>query len=78
MVFWISSGSVVMSPFSFLILLIRMFSLCPLVIVTNNIKYLGKTLTKEVKDLDDKNFKKLKNISEDGNISHALGLTGLL
>ena len=31
MVFWISSGSVVMSPFSFLILLIRMLSLCPLV-----------------------------------------------
>ena len=30
MVFWISSGSV-MSPFSFLILLIRMLSLCPLV-----------------------------------------------
>ena len=31
MVFWISSGSVVMSPFSFLILLIRILSLCPLV-----------------------------------------------
>ena len=31
MVFWISSRSVVMSPFSFLILLIRMLSLCPLV-----------------------------------------------
>jgi hypothetical protein len=31
MVFWISSGSVVMSSFSFLILLIRMLSLCPLV-----------------------------------------------
>jgi hypothetical protein len=29
--FWISSGSVVMSSFSFLILLIRMLSLCPLV-----------------------------------------------
>ena len=28
---WISSGSVVMSPFSFLILLIRILSLCPLV-----------------------------------------------
>ena len=31
MIFWISSGSVVMSPFSFLILLIRILSLCPLV-----------------------------------------------
>ena len=30
MMFWISSGSV-MSPFSFLILLIRILSLCPLV-----------------------------------------------
>ena len=29
-------------------------------IVTNNIKYLGVTLTKEVKDLYDKNFKSLK------------------
>jgi hypothetical protein len=29
-------------------------------IVTNNIKYLGVTLTKEVKDLYDKNFKFLK------------------
>ena len=32
----------------------------PFTIVTNNIKYLGVTLTKEVKDLDDKNFKSLK------------------
>ena len=29
--FWISSGSVVMSPFSFLLLLIRLLSLCPLI-----------------------------------------------
>jgi hypothetical protein len=29
-------------------------------IVTNNIKYLAVTLTKEVKDLYDKNFKSLK------------------
>jgi hypothetical protein len=29
MIFWISSGSVVMSPFSFLILLIRRLSLYP-------------------------------------------------
>jgi hypothetical protein len=28
--------------------------------VTNNIKYVGVTLTKEVKDLYDKNFKSLK------------------
>jgi hypothetical protein len=35
-------------------------------IVTNNIKYLGVTLTKEVKDLHDKNFKSLKKeIKED-------------
>jgi hypothetical protein len=31
----------------------------PFTIVTNNIKYLGVTLTKEVKDLCDKNFKSL-------------------
>ena len=51
----------------------------PFSIVTNNIKYLGMTLTKEVKDLYDKNFKslkKLKKISEDGKISHAHGLAG--
>jgi hypothetical protein len=29
----------------------------PFTKVTNNIKYLGVTLTKEVKDLNDKNFK---------------------
>jgi hypothetical protein len=32
----------------------------PFSIVTNNIKYLGVTLTKEVKDLYDKNFESLK------------------
>jgi hypothetical protein len=32
----------------------------PFTIVTSNIKYLGKTLTKEVIDLYDKNFKSLK------------------
>jgi hypothetical protein len=38
----------------------------PFTIVTSNIKYLGVTLTKEVKDLYDKNFKSLKNeIEED-------------
>ena len=33
----------------------------PFIIVTNNIKYLGVTLTKQVNDLYDKNFKYLKN-----------------
>jgi hypothetical protein len=38
----------------------------PFTIVTNNIKYLDLTLTKEVKDLYDKNFKSLKKeIEED-------------
>jgi hypothetical protein len=38
----------------------------PFSIVTNNIKYLGVILTKEVKDLYDKNFKSLKKeIKED-------------
>jgi hypothetical protein len=41
------------------------------------------TLTKEVKDLYDKNFKSLKKeikkkISEDGKISYAHGLAGLI
>jgi hypothetical protein len=37
----------------------------PFIIVTNNIKYLGVTLTKEVKDLYHKNFKSLKKEIED-------------
>jgi hypothetical protein len=38
----------------------------PFIIVTNNIKCLGVTLTKEGKDLYDKNFKSLKKeIKED-------------
>jgi hypothetical protein len=38
----------------------------PFRIVTSNIKYLGVTLTNEVKDLYDKNFKSLKKeIKED-------------
>jgi hypothetical protein len=37
----------------------------PFTIVTNNIKYLGVTLTKEVKDLYGKNFKSLKKEIED-------------
>jgi hypothetical protein len=43
----------------------------PFTIVTNNITYFGVTLTKQVKDLYDKNFKSLKKeIKEDGKISH--------
>ena len=38
--FWISSGSVVMSPFSFLILLIRILSLCPLVSLAKGLSIL--------------------------------------
>jgi hypothetical protein len=34
-------------------------------IVTYNIKYLGLTLTKQVKDLHEKNFKSLKNEIEE-------------
>jgi hypothetical protein len=38
----------------------------PFLVITNNIIYLGLTLTKEVKDLYDKNFKFLKKeIAED-------------
>jgi hypothetical protein len=37
----------------------------PFTIVTNNIKYLGATLTKQVKDLYDKNFKSLKKDIEE-------------
>jgi hypothetical protein len=53
----------------------------PFAIVRNNIKYLGVTQTKQVKDLCDKNFKTLKKeikeLSEDKKISHAYGLAGL-
>ena len=55
----------------------EMREIAPFTIGTNNIKYLGITLTKEVKDLYDKNFEmwrmKLKKILENGKISHALG-----
>jgi hypothetical protein len=37
----------------------------PFIIVTDNIKYLGMTLTKQVKDLYDKNFKSLKKENEE-------------
>ena len=39
-VFWISAGFVVMSPFSFLILLIRILSLCPLVSLAKGLSIL--------------------------------------
>ena len=45
-------------------------------IVTNNMKYLGVTLKKQVKELYDKNFKSLRKklkISEDGKISRVHG-----
>ena len=38
----------------------------PFTIVTNNIKYVGVTLTKQVKDLYEKNFKSLKKETEKG------------
>jgi hypothetical protein len=38
----------------------------PFLIVTNNIKYLGVTLTEDVKDLYDKNFKSLKKEIKEG------------
>jgi hypothetical protein len=44
MVFWISSGSVVMSPFSFLISLIWMLSLCPLASLAKGFIYLVDVL----------------------------------
>jgi len=39
----------------------------PFTIVTNNIKYLSVTLTKQVKDLYDKYLKSLKKEIEDTN-----------
>ena len=53
----------------------EIMEITPFTIVKNNIKYLGVTLIKQVKDLYDKNFKSLKKeIEEDGRISHAHGL----
>jgi hypothetical protein len=48
----------------------------PFIIVTNNIKHFHVTLTKQAKNLHDKNFKSLRKkrkTSEDGKISHAHG-----
>ena len=47
-------------------------------IATDNIKYFGVTLTKQVKNHYDKNFKSLKKeIEEDGMILHVHGLIRL-
>jgi ribosomal protein S18 len=47
--------------------------------VKNNIRFFCVTLTKEVKDLYNKNVKTLKKeIKENGKISHAHGLAGLI
>jgi uncharacterized protein YggL (DUF469 family) len=51
-------------------------------IVTNKLKYLGGTLTKQVKICMMRTSslwrKKSKKISEDGKLSHAHGLAGLI
>jgi hypothetical protein len=51
-------------------------------IVTNNIKYIGVTLTNQVKDLYDKNFNSLKKEIEEvlrsWKNSHAYGLARLI
>jgi hypothetical protein len=54
----------------------------PFTIATNNIKYFGVNLTKQVKILYDNSFKslkekKMKKISENGELSHAHGLAEL-
>lgn len=41
-------------------------------------EYLGVILMKQVKDLNDKTFKTLKRISEEGKMSHAHGPVGLI
>ena len=51
----------------------------PFTIATDNITYLGMTLTKEIKDMYYKNFKSLrKEIEEDRKMSHAPGLAELI
>ena len=52
----------------------------PFTIATNSIKYLGVTLTEQIKALYDKNFKSLKKskkTSEDEKVSYAHGLVEL-
>ena len=53
MIFWISSDSVVMSPFSFLILLIRILSLCSLIILAKGLIYLVDFLKEPASGLVD-------------------------
>ena len=43
----------------------EIMEMTPFTIAINNIKYLGVTLTKQVKDLYDKNFKSLKKEMEE-------------
>jgi hypothetical protein len=43
----------------------EIMEIIPFTITTNNIKYLGVTLTKEMKDLYDNNFKSLKKEIKD-------------
>ena len=56
--------------------------LIPLATVTNNIKHVVVTLIKQVKHVYDKNIKSLKKEIKgdinDGNISYAHGLAGLI
>ena len=60
----------------------KIMELTSFTIVTNNIKYFAVTLNKQVYNLYNNNFKtlkkKLKKISEDGKISNAHGLSGLI
>jgi hypothetical protein len=51
MMFWISSGSLVMSPFSILILLIRILTLCPLVSLAKGLPILLIFSKKQLLDL---------------------------
>jgi hypothetical protein len=47
----------------------RNWKTIPFTIASNDIKYVRVSLTKQVKDLYDKNFKFLKKVSEDKKIS---------
>jgi hypothetical protein len=53
MVFWIPSSSAVISPFSFLILLIRILSLCPLVSLAKGLIYFVDFLKEPLPSLVD-------------------------
>ena len=50
----------------------------PVTIVSNNVKYLEVTLTKQVKDLYDIHFKSWKKVSEDVKFSNAHGSVGFI